>query len=184
MENPQKEELNLRTFNTAKVYAEQILFPLMFDYKKFQRQANYGHDNMEKASELSEELREIGRFNGLKGMAETCQDLLNAIASSVRLKNNKKEIEQLLSLVKITGKIKLMFYENKERFFSSVFRDTKTIEILNRNYFEQIKDIIETCYINTEILMTKNKLLFADSNDEYLSDDEIKKQILDEYIDG
>jgi hypothetical protein len=180
--NPNSEETSLRTFNTAKVYAESILFPLMFNYKKFQRQANYGHENLDNAIEISEEIREIQRFNGLKAMIETVHDLLYAISSTVKLKGNKEEIKKLNESLDISDKIKSIFYNNKERFFTNSFKENKTIEILDRNYFEKIKDMIDVIYVNAEILMTRNKLLFADANDEFKSDRELMDEIKKEYM--
>jgi hypothetical protein len=156
----------------------------MFDYKKYQRQSNFGCDKLLDARDLNEEMRDIERVNGMKAMVETTHDLLKAISSTVRLKGNKGEIAKLNELLELTDTIKKIFYRNKERFFIPSMRDMKSVEILDRDYFEKIRDIIDACYTNTEILMTRNKLLFDDSKDEFLSDDEIKKQIMDEYVDG
>ena len=172
---------SLKTFNTAKVYAEQILFPLMFDFKKFQRQANFGHQNLDNSNELSEEIREIQRFNGLKGMNDTTHDLLKAITSTVRLKGNKDEDKKLIEIEELLDRLRTIFYKNKERFFKTNYKNTGIVEVLDRDYFEKIKDIIDACYINVEILMTRNKLLFADSNDEFKSDRELMDEIKKEY---
>lgn len=178
----ERTDANLRVFNTAKVFAEHILFPLMFDYKKFQRQSNFGSETLIEAVGLDQELREIQRFNGLKGMIETCHDLLEAIASTVRLKGNKKENEKLNELIITTDKIRKIFYEKKSNFFTSSFKGLEPVEVLNREYFEKVREIINACYINTEILMTRNKLLFADSSDEYATDKELQEQIKNEYV--
>jgi hypothetical protein len=184
MENPIKDESSLKTFNVAKVFAESVLFPLMHDYKRFQRQANFGSDILNEAMEISEEIRDIQRFNGLKAMAETVHDLLFAISSTVKLKGNKEENKKLTELVTNIDKVKLLFYEHKEKFFETSYKNTGTIEVIDRKYFELIKDIIDACYVNAEILMTKNKLLFADANDEFKSDSELMDEIKKEYSGG
>jgi anionic cell wall polymer biosynthesis LytR-Cps2A-Psr (LCP) family protein len=184
MENPNKDESSLKTFNTAKKFAEDVLFPLMFDFKRFQRQSNFGSEKLNDALEISEEMKEIQRFNGLKAMIETVHDLLYSISSTVKLKGNKEENKKLEEFIIATDQIKGLFYNNRERFFTSVYKESKTVEILDRNYFEQIRDIIDVLYVNTEILMTRNKLLFADSNDEYMSDEDIKEAIKKEYIEN
>lgn len=171
----------LKTFNTAKKFAEDIIFPLMFDFKKFQRQANFGADKLEDALIMSEEVRTINRFNGLKGMADTAYDLLQAISSTIKLKGNKEENIQLQLLLSTLEKTKLLFYEHKERFFNSEYKGMKLVETLDRNYFDKIMKIINVCYINTEILMTKNKILFSDASDEFRSDAEIMDEIKKEY---
>lgn len=175
---------DIKVFNTAKKFAEDILFPLMYDFKKFQRQANFGSTILNDAMEISEEVREIQRYNGLKGMAETVNDLLYAISSTVKVKGNKEENKKLVELIITTSQIKDIFYNNKDRFFNVIYKDMRTAEELNREYFDKIKEIINICYVNAEVLMTKNKILFADANDEYLADDEIKEMIRKEYIEN
>jgi len=179
-----KGETSLRTFNTAKLFAEQVLFPLMLDYKKYLRQANYGCENLTDALNLTEELRDIQRFNGLKAMADTCYDLLKAISSTVKLKGNKPENDKLDQFIEIMQKLRMIFYQKRHKFFITINKDMGTAESLNREYFEKIKEIIETCYVNTEILMTKNKILFSDAKEDYLSDEEIKDAIRKEYVEG
>jgi hypothetical protein len=117
-------------------------------------------------------------------MNETCYDLLESITSTVRLKGNKSELEKLDEVKQTIEKIKNLFYNSKDKFFVSSFRDSQMIEVLDRTYFNKVKSIIETCYVNTEILMTRNKLLFSDASDEFLTDLEIKDQIKRDYIDG
>lgn len=180
----ERTDTNLKTFNTAKKYAEDVLFPKMDYYQKFQRQADFGCENLDNSKELSEDIRDIERYNGLKGMNDILHNLLVNISSTVKLKGNQTEIKKLEELLKLTDKIKELFYFHRELFFRMVYKDVKTIEVLDRAYFEKVKNIIDTCYINTEILMTRNKLLFADSNDEYMSDDEIKESIKREYIEN
>ena len=184
MERSEKTDVNLRTFNTAKVFAESILFPLMFDFKKYQRQANFGSDDLKEALSLSEEVKEIQRFNGLKAMSDTCYDLLDSISSTVNLKNNKFEIEKLGEIKEILTKVRAIFYNNKEAFFVHTHKMSGTIETLDRDYFEQIKKIVEICYVNSEILMTRNKLLFSDAKEDYEEDSEIREAIKREYIEN
>jgi len=180
--NPQIDETNLKTFNTAKLFAESILFPLMETYKKYQRQADFGAEDLNQASTLPEEIREIQRYNGLKGQGECVYNLIDGIKSTVLIHNNKEEIQRMNSIITTIKKIKLLFYDDKERFFNSSFRNQTKVDTINRIYFEQIKEVIEVCYTNVEILMTRNKLLFADSKDEYASDAEIMEQIKKEYV--
>jgi hypothetical protein len=177
-------ETNLRTFNTAKKYAEEILFPKMNLYQRFQRQADFGDEDLDKAKEMSDDVRDIQRYNGLKGMNDVLYNLLVNITSTVRLKGNKKEIDELGFLITYVNKIKLLFYEGSSRFFQTEYRVGEIVEFLDRKYFEKVKEIINGCYINVEILMTRNKLLFSDASDEYQSDEEILKGIKQEYIEN
>jgi len=180
----EREDTNLRVFNTAKRYAEEILFPIMETYQRMKRKSDFGCENIDEAILLSEEIRDIERYNGLKGMVDTIGSLLTSITSTVRLKGNLMEIKQLESIKEKIVRIKAIFHEHRERFFNSSYKESSMIDVLNREYFEKIKEIIETCYINVEILMTRNKLLFADSKDDYATDEEIKESILQEYVDG
>ena len=176
------DETNLKTFNTAKLFAEEILFPLMREYRGYQRQADFGADNLNDAASLSEDIREIQRYNGLKGMAESTYNLVDAIKSTVTLHNNKEEVTMMSNIIITIKKIKNLFYDEREKFFSEVFKNQNKISIVNRGYFERVKDIVEVCYTNVEILMTRNKLLFADAKDEYMDDAEIMSQIKKEYV--
>jgi len=184
MVNYIKEDTTLKTFNTAKKYAEDIIFPKMDLFQQYQKQADFGAPELNDAVELSSEEKDIYRYNGLKGMVEVVYNLLINISSTVRLKGNKEEIKQLDKLITYAKVIKNKFYHNKEDFFNIIYKNGETIEELNRHIFDEVKDNINKCYINTEILMTRNKLLFADANDEYMSDKEILQSIKEEYIGG
>lgn len=175
------DENTLKTFNPAKKYAEEILFPMMESYQRFMRQSDFGTDALNDAKLYSEEIREIERFNGLKASNDVLFNLINTIKSTVLLKGNKEEISQVEDITDNLGRIKEIFYDHKERFFISTNKGGKNIEIINRNYFEKIKKIILICYVNIEILMTKNKLLFSDAKDEFASDAEIQDEIMREY---
>lgn len=179
-----KNDIDLKVFNVAKFYSEKILFPLMENYQKFQRISDFGAESIEEAMNIPSDIRELQRFNGLKGANDTVYNLLTTISSTIRLKGNREEIKQLDDLLKTLNKTKTIFYNDRTRFFITTLRGSSMAESLDRDYFEKIKMIISTCYINAEILMTKNKLLFADSKDEFLSDGEIKEGIMKDYVDG
>jgi type III secretory pathway component EscV len=181
---PDKSDVELKTFNTAKKFAEEILFPLMEQYQQCQRKANYGANTPEEALLLSEEVRDIERYNGLKGMNDNTEALLYAISSTVNLKGNTAEREARDKFLVIIKKISNLFHEHKELFFKPTAKNMQMMEVLDREYFNKIQEIIRSCYVNTEILMTKNKLLFADSSDDYKSDEEIKENIMKEFVEG
>jgi hypothetical protein len=180
----EENETNLRVFNTAKKFSEEILFPLMEQYQAYQCQSDFGTAKLQDSIILDEEIRDIERYNGLKAMADVCLNLALAIKSTVNLKNNKEEMKQLEITLTCLESIKNLFYEKKDLFFTTGYRGTRQVEIIKRNYFEQIKKIIQVCYVNTEILMTRNKLLFADSSDDYKNDEELMEAIKKEYIEG
>jgi len=58
------------------------------------------------------------------------------------------------------------------------------IETLDRKEFDETKKNIDVCYINTEIIMSRNKLLFSDEKDDYQTDQEMLEQLKKEYVDG
>ena len=181
MERPNLEEVNLKTFNTAKKFTEEILFPLMESYKRYQRQSDFGASDLNEASILSEEIRNIQRYNGLKGQVESTFNLVDAIKSTVLLHNNKEEILKMNEIISTLKQIKNLFYDSKDKFFIQTYKDQRRVDEINRIYFESVKEIIEVSYVNVEILMTRNKLLFADSKDDFKSDQEIMDQISREY---
>lgn len=184
MEEEEKTDRNVKVFNTAKLFVEEILFKFMKDYFMFQRQAEFGDEDLRKAIELSEEIREIQRFNGLKGMAVTTNNFIQAVLPTVISKGNKQELIKLNELLKITKDTITFIYSNKEKFFDTSYSNGLAIESLNRICFQQIKDIIESCYNNNGVIMNRNKLLFDSSADEFLTDDEIKDAIKKEYIEN
>lgn len=180
----EKEETSLKTFNTAKKFAEEILFPLMEQFQSYQRKSDFGANKLEDAVLLSEELREIERFNGLKAMADACSSLAVAITSTVKLKNNKDEVQQLEKTIAYLERLKDIFYNQKNHFFISQYKNNQVVDTLNKEYFDKIKKIVQSCYVNIEILMTRNKLLFADASDEYKDDAELQDMIIKEYTEG
>jgi len=179
-----RDDVNIKTFNTAKKYSDEILFSMMSKYQSYQRQSDFGCENLEDSTMLNNEIRDIQRYNGLKAMNDILLSLLTTISSTIILKGNKEETEQLELLIKQLEKIKLLFYDNKSLFFNSKYDSSGIKEELDRIYFEKVKKIVQTCYINTEILMTRNKLLFSDASDEFKSDEETKEEIMKRYIEG
>jgi hypothetical protein len=173
-----------RTFNTAKKYAEEILFPKMDMFQKFQRQAEFGAEEMKDALFLSNELKDIQRFNGLKGMNDTLFGLLLNISSTVRVNKNKTQLAELDKMLKLCKDLKLIFDSDKDKFFEFKLQHGGVCECLERNYFYKIKNLVEVMYVNCEILMTKNKLLFAENREEFMSDKDIIQNIKSEYIEN
>lgn len=180
MEN-KREEVDIRSFNVAKRFAEDILFPLMKEYRRGERMVNLGADSPEEASTLPREIREINRFNGLKIMVTSTESLIDAISSTIMMHNNKEEIEKKDEIIGQIEKIIELFYTEKERFFEETYENKKRIEVINRKYFNEIRKKIRVHYVNVEVLMTRNKLLFSDSKDEFASDAEIMEEIKREY---
>lgn len=179
-----RDETTLRVFNAAKLFAEKILFPLMEQYQIYQKQSDFGSSYLSESLKLSEDIRDIERFNGLKAMADVCLNLTFAIKSTVYLKNNKEEIKELEKNVQYLDKIRNVFINHKHLFFRNEYKNGIHLEVLDRNYFEKMKRLIQTCYSNTETLMTRNRLLFSDISDEFITDEEIQEQIMKEYTEG
>ena len=180
-----REENNLKVFNTAKKLADEILFPIMKSYYENNKKSNLGAKTEEEALMLTEEIREIERYNGLKAMNDSVGSLLNSITSTIRLNKKQEEIEKIEELSKITKKLKDIFYDEKHKFFTKVVRNSFEMEEkIDRRFFEMIKEIIECNYINVEILMSRNNLLFADNKDDFKNDEQIKEEIMKRYVEN
>jgi len=173
-----------KTFNTAKKYAEEILFPKMDLFQKYQRQAGFGDEDLNQAIYLDNEIRDIQRYNGLKAMNGILYSLLLNISSTVKINKKKNEIKMLDRMIEISRKMEIVFNEEQDKFFVMKYEDGKNSEQLNREFFLKVKDTVEKMYINCEILMTKNKLLFAETHDDFMEDKEILKSIKEEYAES
>ena len=90
-----------KTFNTAKRYAEEILFPKMEKFQAYQRQAEFGAENLNDSLLLSKEMRDIQRFNGIKAMNDILYGLFMNIQSTIMVNNKKGEKAEINRLIDI-----------------------------------------------------------------------------------
>lgn len=167
---------SIKTFNSAKKFAEEILHPLIKQQTEAKIKTRLGAINDEDASKLNPQSRTVKRFNALKERV-TIQQTLST------------EIEATVSLNKVQADIKLMgeiqdqladVEENIDNRSEEIIRFTREggrEKVRLTPLFVKIGRFLDQTYVQLQRLMTKNRLLFYSDDDEYLEDQELKEKI-------
>lgn len=167
---------SIRTFNSAKKFAEEILHPLISSHTNAKLKTRMGAVNDEEASKISSNQRVINRFNALKERIILQQTLISEIEATVRLNGAKCEIDLIEEL-----KEQLSILENNFDKNSDDILQFKLIQGIKRpiltKLFKECGVFLDATYVQVQKLMTKNKLLFYSDNDDYLEDQELKEKI-------
>ncbi len=167
---------NIRTFNSAKKFAEEILHPLIRDHTNAKIKTRLGAVNDEEARKIHSSQRIINRFNSLKERIVLQQTLINEIEATILL--NKVESEREL-IEEIKAQLDILENNFDERshdilYFKSVYGVKKPVLT---DLFKELSIFLDSTYVHVQRLMTKNKLLFYSDSDEYLEDQELKEKI-------
>lgn len=166
----------IRTFNSAKKYAEEILHPLMDSHKDAKIKTRLGAINTEEASKLSPDERVVNRFNNLKERIILQQTLANEIRATIEINNVKCEVELIAELIEQLDNLEENFDEKTDDILSFRFVYGIKKPVLSP-LFKQLGSFLDKIYVQIQRLMTKNKLLFSSENEEYLEDQELKQRI-------
>lgn len=167
---------SIRTFNSAKKFAEEVLHPLIEDHKNAKIITRLGAINEEEGSKLTSDQRVIKRFNGLKSRIIFQQTLINEIEATVRLNGVKCEIELIEELKNQLNDCENNYEERSEDILEFGLINGVRKPILT-NLFKKLGIFLDSTYVHIQRLMTKNKLLFYSDNDDYLEDQELKEKI-------
>ncbi len=167
---------DIKTFNSAKKFAEEILHPLMTDHKNAKLRSRLGAISDNEASLLSPKVRVIKRFNALKERIIYQQALLTEVEPTVRLNGRKCEID----LIKDLSKQLSILEDNYEDRSSELLIEYS--DKLNRvpeltPLFKQMSEYLDKTYVHLQRIMTKNKLLFYGGDDEFMDNDELMERI-------
>ena len=167
---------SIRTFNSAKKFAEEILHPLMDGHKNAKLKTRMGAVNDEEASKVSSSQRMINRFNAMKERVVLQQTLINEIEGTIRLNGVKCEIDLIEEIKEQLQDCEDNFEEKSDEIleFQMVNGNRKPIVT---NLFKKLGIFLDSTYVHLQRLMTKNKLLFYSDDDEYLEDQELKEKI-------
>ena len=167
---------SIRTFNSAKKFAEEILHPLISKHTNAKLKTRLGAIDDESASKLTSTQRVINRFNALKERIILQQTLINEIEATIRLNKAQCEIDLIEELKKQLRDLEDNYDEKSDEILQ--FKMVQGIKkpILTK-LFKELTTFLDTTYVHVQRLMTKNKLLFYSDDDEYLDDLELKEKI-------
>ena len=167
---------DIRTFNSAKKFAEEILHPLMRQHTEAKIKTRLGAINEEQANKIGPNMRVVRRFNALKERVAIQQTLATEIKATVILNKVKSDLELLETVEDQLKNVEeninrcpddIMYFKremgNSKPFLTELFHETGVF--------------LDDTYVQIQYIMTKNKLLFVSDTDEYLEDQEIKEKI-------
>ena len=167
---------NIRTFNSAKRFAEEVLHPLMKQHTEAKIKTRLGAIDEEHACKMSSNLRIVKRFNALKERVIIQQTLATEIKATVILNKVTSDLEFLEEIEKQLFNIEENINKRSEEILYFKKQRGKQKPILTE-LFNEIGNFIDNTYVQIQRLMTKNKLLFYSDDDEYLEDQELKEKI-------
>lgn len=168
--------MSIRTFNSAKKFAEDVLHPLISSHTNAKLTTRLGATSNAEASKIPPKRRVIIRFNAMKERIILQQTLINEIEATVRLNGVKCEIELIESLTVQLAICEKDFNERSDEIISShIDRGTKKPYLTEMFY--DLSKFLDSTYVHVQRLMTKNKLLFYSDDDEFLEDQELKEKI-------
>lgn len=166
----------IRTFNSAKKFAEEVLHPLITSHKDSKLTTRLGAVSNEEASKLTPDERVVSRYNALKERITIQLTMINEIEATVLLNKVKCESELIEEI-----KNQLFVLEDNFDERSDEMIDYKIVGRTKRPYltelFSEVSKFLDSTYVQIQRLMTKNKLLFYSDDDEYLEDQELKEKI-------
>lgn len=162
----------IRTFNSAKRFAEEVLHPLIKQNTEAKIKTRLGAVTEEQASRMSPNLRVVKRFNALKERITIQQTLATEIKATVILNKVKSDLEFLEEIENQLSNVEENINKEKEQII--YFKRQKPILT---ELFHKIGTFLDNTYVQIQRLMTKNKLLFYTDEDEYLEDQELKEKI-------
>ena len=170
---------NIRTFNSAKKFAEEILHPLMTEHKDAKVRSRLGAISDEEAMKLPKSVRVIKRYNALKERIILQQTLLTEVEATVRLNGRKSEVEMIEEL---TNQLSILEDSYNERSSDLIIEYG---DKLNRPpeltpLFKEMGQYLDKIYVQLQRIMTKNKLLFFGEDNEFLDNEDLMERIKSE----
>lgn len=169
----------IKTFNSAKKFAEEVLHPLIRSHTDAKIISRLGAINDEEAIKIPPNIRVIKRFNALKERIIILQTLLVEVEATIRLNGRECEVE----LIEILYKQLLSLEDSYEKESDKILEEgDERLKIPPRltPLFKEINIFVDRIYIQLQRIMTKNKLLFFGDDNEYLDEDDLMEKIKSE----
>lgn len=167
---------NIKTFNSAKKFAEEILHPLMVAHKDARIRSKLGASSIEEAGKLTSITRVWNRFNAMKERIILNQSLLTEVESTIRGNKRRCEVEIIEILSKRLSSLEDSYEERMPEIIIEYSRKLSKVPKLTP-VFKQIGQSEDRIYVKLTELMTKNKLLFFGGEDEFMDDEELMEKI-------
>jgi len=166
----------IRTFNSAKLFVETVIHPLIKNHSDSKIVTRLGALSVKEADEISPGQRTINRYNATKERIIFQQTLINEIEATVTINDTKSEIEMLKKLKQNLDELENQFDEHGDQIM--VFEHTTNGKRpALQPIFGKINKFLDSLYVQIQKIMTKNKLLFTSDNEDYLEDQELKEKI-------
>lgn len=168
----------IRTWNSARKFAEEILHPLIMAHTYAKIRTRLGANSDEDAMKLPPGVRIIKRFNALKERIIYQQALITEVQPTVELNGRESEIELLTTLYKQLSQLE-DYYDQRPRDFMLEDEFGEREPALT-SLFKETNEYLDKTYIQLQRIMTKNKLLFFGDDMEFLDDEDLMERIKEE----
>jgi len=167
---------SIKTFNSAKKFAEEVLHPLMTAHKDAKLKSRLGAISEESAGLLPPGMRVIKRFNALKERIILLQTLLTEVEPTVRLNGRKSEVELITAL---SEQLSLLEDSYDDRTSELMIQYSEKLEKPPKltPLFKEVGQYLDKLYVQLQRVMTKNKLLFFGDDNEFLENEDLIERI-------
>jgi len=169
----------IKTFNSAKKFAEEVLHPLMTDHKDAKLKSRLGAISDELAMKLPPNIRVIKRFNALKERIIILQTLLTEVEPTVRLNGRQSEIDLIEELSKQLSSLEDS-YDSRSDELIIEYSDKLDRPPELTTLFKEMGQYLDKLYVHLQRIMTKNKLLFFGDDNEFVDNEELMERIKSE----
>jgi hypothetical protein len=174
MDNPSA----IRTFNSAKKFAEEVLHPLIQAHNFAKIRTRLGANSDEDALMFPPGVRMVKRANALKERIIYQQALLTEVQATVELNGRISEIELLKTLYKELSKLEDYYDEHPKDFLDENEFGEQPPRLTP--LFKDTNEYLDKIYVQLQRIMTKNKLLFFGDDMEFLDEEDLMERIKEE----
>lgn len=165
---------SIRTFNSAKKFAEEVLHPLISSHKDAKIKTRLGAINDEEALQIPKRFREVKRFNAMKERIIILQTLLTEVEPTIRLNGRKSEIALITEL---SNQLSILEDSYDTRTEDLIISDAGDGIPKLTPLFKEMGQYLDRIYVQLQRLMTKNKLLFYGDDNEFLDNEQLMERI-------
>ncbi len=167
---------SIKTFNSAKKFAEEVLHPLIRSHTDAKIKSRLGAVSDEEAMKLSSRMRVAKRFNALKERIILLQTLLTEVEPTVRLNGKKSEIEMVDEIYRQLSILEDS-YDDRASELMIEYSDKLNRPPELTPMFKQMGQYLDKLYVQLQRIMTKNKLLFFGEDNEFLDNEDLMARI-------